>query len=69
MSQIPHISTPEGRTVDHESFMQLWEDSLKSMTKNDAANWLAQTSPHHPKENMRWLYDRLLMHIAGASYV
>lgn len=48
-------------------FIDTWEKQLGAEpkpSKDLLCEWLAQTSPHHPRENMRWLYDRLLMEIA-----
>lgn len=65
--QAPHIKQGSLRTIEPEHFMQTWEDWLATKpSKEELQRLLAQTSPHHPCENMTWLYDRILLEIADA---
>lgn len=53
------------RATREELFQKEWEDIIPTLTDIDVDKWLVETSPHHPNENMRWLYDRLIMKKAG----
>jgi hypothetical protein len=64
---IKYTSAHGGRTIEHDDFMQIWENSLPALSDVEIDHWLGYASPLHPKQNMRWLYDRLLTEKAMRS--
>lgn len=47
------------RRIPLEEFQESWEKIIPTATNEQLKNWKENTSPHHPSENMVWLYDRL----------
>ena len=52
------------KITNPEDFQAKWEEYISQMSKEDLSKYISETSPHHPNENMRWLYDRLLTELA-----
>lgn len=53
------------REHKHCEFIAKWEVYLQDAPMSEIQSELTKTSPHHPSENMRWLYDRLLTITTG----
>lgn len=53
------------KITNPEFFMDSWEEYFPKMSPAELSRWLSETSPIHPNENMRWLYDRLLSELAA----
>lgn len=58
------LSPQTAREQRHCEFIATWETHMPQMSKAEMMDSLSKTSPHHPSENMRWLYDRLLGKLA-----
>lgn len=53
------------KAITHpDDFMAEWETYLQTATPATIKQQLQSCSPYHPNENMRWLYDRLLLELA-----
>lgn len=57
------------KATKFEDFVDGWEVLIPTLSLDDLRKYLAEASPSHPNENMRWLYDRLLAVIAFKEHV
>ncbi len=51
-------------STNFEDFVDAWEPFLSKASPAELKKYLADTSPHHPNQNMIWLHDRILYILA-----